>query len=310
MPRTSRMIIEGEPAVYHVISRTALDGFPIGADEKDFLLELLKRFCRLYLTKVLGFCIMSNHFHLVVEMQPGDDFSENDLRKRLKRHYGDRREFSNRELSIYRQKLADLAELMSDIKGNFGRYFNRRHHRRGYFWGDRFKSVIVEKGETLMNCLTYIDLNPVRAGLVQKPEKYQWDSIAYHLQGNLDGFLSTDFGLPEWNALEENERIRRYQAYVYEAGAIGQPDQMMAKPENESSAAGEENKQRRGITKTDRFRNRTRYFTDSAVLGSREFVAAHFERFGHLFPNRKNRKPVPVKGLKGMYSLRRLSELG
>jgi len=83
----------------------------------------------------------------------------------------------------------------------------------------------------------------------------------------------------------------------------------MAKPENESSAAGEEKKPRREITKTDRFRNRTRYFTDSAVIGSREFVAAHFAHFAHLLPNRKSKKPVPVKGLKGMYSLRRLSEL-
>ena len=103
--------------------------------------------------------------------------------------------------------------------------------------------------------------------------------MGYHLQGNLDGFLSTDFGLPEWNALEENERIRRYQAYVYEAGAIGQPDQVMAKPENESTGAGEEQKKPREITKSDRFRHRTRYFTDSAVIGSREFVADHFERF-------------------------------
>jgi hypothetical protein len=45
----------------------------------------------------------------------------------------------------------------------FSRFYNRRHNRRGFFWGDRFKSVIVEKGETLINCLTYIDLNPVRA---------------------------------------------------------------------------------------------------------------------------------------------------
>ena len=70
--------------------------------------------------------------------------------------------------------------------------------------------MIVEKGETLVNCLAYIDLNPIRAGLVKKPEQYRWSSIGYHIQtGNKDGFLSTDFGLKEFNAGDETERIRR-----------------------------------------------------------------------------------------------------
>jgi hypothetical protein len=74
------------------------------------------------------------------------------------------------------------------------RYYNKRHHRRGYFWGDRFKSVIVDKGETLVNCLAYIDLNPLRAGIVDRPEDYRWNSLGYHLQTqNKDQFLSTDF---------------------------------------------------------------------------------------------------------------------
>jgi hypothetical protein len=76
---------------------------------------------------------------------------------------------------------------------NFARYFNKRHKRRGYFWGDRFKSVIVDKGETLVNCLAYIDLNPSRAGITKRPEEYRWSSIGYHMQtNNKDKFLSTD----------------------------------------------------------------------------------------------------------------------
>jgi hypothetical protein len=46
------------------------------------------------------------------------------------------------------------------MKVGLARYYNKRHHRRGHFWGDRFKSVNVDKGETLLNCLAYIDLNP------------------------------------------------------------------------------------------------------------------------------------------------------
>ena len=79
MPRTSRMIIDGEKAVYHVMSRTALDGFPLKDIEKDFLLDLIKRFSSLYLVEILGFCIMGNHFHLLVKMFPEYKFTDEDL---------------------------------------------------------------------------------------------------------------------------------------------------------------------------------------------------------------------------------------
>lgn len=58
----------------------------------------------------------------------------------------------------------------------FSRFRNRRHNRRGG-WGDHFKSVSMEKGESLINCLANIDLNPVRAGLVNEPEAYRWNSM-------------------------------------------------------------------------------------------------------------------------------------
>jgi len=62
VPRTSRLIVTNEKAVYHVMSRTALDGFPLRDVEKDFMLDLIKRFSALYFTEILGFCLMGNHF--------------------------------------------------------------------------------------------------------------------------------------------------------------------------------------------------------------------------------------------------------
>ena len=81
-----------------------------------------------------------------------------------------------------RLKLSSLSEFMREIKVNFARFYNRRHHRRGYFWGDRYKSVVVENGETLVNCLAYIYLNPLRAGIVERPEDYRWNSMGNHIQ--------------------------------------------------------------------------------------------------------------------------------
>jgi hypothetical protein len=129
------------------------------------------------------------------------------------------------QIPSLREKLSRLSEFVREIKVGFTRYYNKRHNRRGYFWGDRFKSVIVEKGETLINCLAYIDLNPIRAGIVERPEDYRWNSIGYHVQTkNRDNFLSTDFGLKEFNVKSEKERIRRYRRYVYEAGAVNRPE--------------------------------------------------------------------------------------
>ena len=58
MPRTSQMIIDGEKAVYHVMSRTALDGFPLQDVEKDYMLDLIKRCSALYFAEILSFCLM------------------------------------------------------------------------------------------------------------------------------------------------------------------------------------------------------------------------------------------------------------
>jgi putative transposase len=115
---------------------------------------------------------------------------------------------------------------------------------------NKSKSVIVDKGETLVNCLAYIDLKPLRAGLVDRPEDYRWNSLGYHLQTqNKNQFLIS------------------------------------------------------------RFRYRTRNFTDSGIIGSKEFVSENYQRFKHLFYSKHEKKPKPIKGLDGMYSLKRLSEL-
>ena len=76
-------------------------------------------------------------------------------------------------------------------------------------------------GDTLINCLAYIDLNPVRAGIVEKPEQYRWSSIGYHIQRyNEDGFLSLDFGLKEFGVKDSSDRLRYYRKFLYEKGSI------------------------------------------------------------------------------------------
>ena len=219
MPRIARMVIEGEQAVYHVMSRTALEGFPFGDAEKDAFVGIIQKFSQLYFVEVLGFCIMGNHFHLLVRMLPESDFSDRDIRKRYELFYGNDRLLGDGQIPMLREKLSRLSDYMKSVKHGFSCYYNRRHQRRGTLWGERFKSVIVENGDTLINCLAYIDLNPVRAGIVEKPEDYRWNAIGYHIQTeNKDDFLSLDFGLKAFNVLDTKERIRRYRRFLYEKG--------------------------------------------------------------------------------------------
>ena len=181
------------------VQERALDGFPLGDIEKDFLLNLFKRYSALYFVEILGFSIMGNHFHLLVKMIPEYNYTDEDIQKRYENFYGDDTVFAAGWIPSLRVKLSSLSEFVREIKVGFARFYNKRNHRRGYFWGDRFKSVIVENGETLINCLAYIDLNPVRAGIVERPEDYRWNSLGYHVQtNNEDDFLSLDFGLLEF----------------------------------------------------------------------------------------------------------------
>jgi len=75
MPRIAWLIVKKEDAVYHLMPRTALDGYVMGDVEKDFLLKHIRRLAKVYFTEVLGFCIMGNHFHLLVRMETGRDKS-------------------------------------------------------------------------------------------------------------------------------------------------------------------------------------------------------------------------------------------
>jgi REP element-mobilizing transposase RayT len=290
------------------MSRTALDGFPMDDIEKDFMLDLIRRYCSLYLVEILGFCLMDNHFHILVRMFPEYKFSDEEIKKRYENFYGDERAFAAGQIPSLREKLSNLSEFVREIKVGFTRYYNKRHNRRGYFWGDRFKSVIVEKGETLINCLAYIDLNPLRAGIVSRPEDYRWNSLGYHVQtNNRDNFLSTDFGLKEFSVKNEKERIRRYRRYVYEAGALDHPGKGQARV-IDNDIVEHERENDFELNRMRRFRYRTRYFTDSGVIGSKEFVSSNYQRFKDLFMSKREKIPKLVAGLNGVYSLKRLAE--
>lgn len=309
MPRIARIKVRGEETVYHIMSRTALDGFVLGDVEKDYLLKLLRRLSGLYFSETIGFCIMGNHFHLLCRMHLGKDYTDEEIRQRYKAFFEGEEDDKDRELTDdqvegFREKWADLSEFIRDLKQTFSRFYNKRHNRRGFFWSERFKSVIVDNGDTLINCLAYIDLNPVRAKMVEKPEQYRWSSIGYHVQrDNEGGFLSLDFGLKAFGVTIDTASagtsdaagaLTQYRRFLYEKGSINDIE--------------EEREKDFKLNELDRFRYRTRYFIDSGIIGSKEFVERIYQQFKHYFTATREKRPKVIKGLEGVYSLKRLSE--
>jgi len=75
------VLISGEQAVYHVMSRTALDGFPFGDAEREYLVSLINRLQKIYFAEILGFCCMGNHFYMLARMLPEADFTDKEIKK-------------------------------------------------------------------------------------------------------------------------------------------------------------------------------------------------------------------------------------
>ena len=306
MSRISRMLRPDKSTVYHVISRSALPGFPLTVADKDHLVFLLHKFSTLFFVDVLGFCMMGNHVHLALRVHPKSAVDAAQIRKRLETDRGEGAFISNLDIEAARKRLCSLSEFMRSFKQSFGRYFNKKHNRKGYFWGDRYKSLIVEEGRTLINLLAYIDLNPIRAGIVKKPEDYRWSGLGYLIQtGNRDKFLSLDLGLPEWNTGKPRDVIRLYRQFVYETGAV---DTGKGKP-MDAQVVERERKKGFTLTRADLFAHRCRYFTDSGIIGSREFVENGFRAVRHLLKSKDERRFTAIGGMEGVFSLKKLGSL-
>ena len=307
MPRVARFTRDSKSTVYHVISRTALPGLPIHAADKDYLLDLIKRLSILYCVDVLGFALMGNHFHLVVRMHPEEEVSTSEVIRRHEEFYGNDKYIAGEEAEEVKKRQCSLAAYVKDIKQGFTRYYNKKYNRRGYFWGERFKSMIVEDGRTLVNLLAYVDLNPIRAGVVKRPEDYKWSSLGYHIQtGNKGGLLSVDFGMKEWNEFKPGEIVRKYREFVYETGAVDAGKGASIDQE----IVDKERKRKYKVRRVDRFMYRTRYFTDAGIIGSKDFVQEVFNQVKHLLRSKDERKFTPVGGVDGVYSMKRLGSAG
>lgn len=139
MPRTARILLPGQ--IYHLThrchNRSYFLRFNIYRDEYR---QRLWRAVRRFKIRLLNYCLTSNHTHLMLTAQrPG-------------------------AVSLF----------MRHLDGEFASYYNRRKRRRGAFWNERYHSTLIEDGAHFWNCMRYIDLNMVRAGVVRHPVDWRW----------------------------------------------------------------------------------------------------------------------------------------
>ncbi len=184
---------------YHVMSRTAGGEKLFGDVEKEAFRRLMWRMARFSGVEILTYALMGNHFHILVKVPERAKFLERfegeggeerllehlsllyskaylvSLRQEIARvREAGREEEVQLILDTFRKRFCDLSCFVKELKERFSRWFNKHHERRGTLWMDRFKSVLVEDGEALRTMALYIDLNPVRAGLVKDPKDYRW----------------------------------------------------------------------------------------------------------------------------------------
>jgi REP element-mobilizing transposase RayT len=285
--------------------------------------------------RVLSYCLMSNHFHLLLEIPPmvegglGDEvllqrlsclYSEayvagvaaelKDARKLVAKadgggvSAGGGTESRVAEIHArFTYRMHDLSEFMKGLLIRFTRWFNRTHNRTGTLWEERFKSVIVESGVAARTMAAYIDLNPVRAGMVKDPADYRWSSYGEAIGGGTKGngkkareglvrawFCDQGVGLEAEKWREVSRLYRRTmglslgkkpgRAEVSQAAkGLGQTTMNTA----EMLESGDNETVLKDLGLAKMLRCRVRYFTDGAVIGSKEFVNEAFanarERF-------------------------------
>ncbi len=320
MPLPRLLLPDG--GCYHVVSRIVERRFYFGVAEKEFFVMQLRRLEAFLDVRVLTFCVMSNHFHLLLEVPASDELLELDsevLRQRLPLLYHgkalaeardeiDRAEqhaasptgtssWLDEILARYQARMGDLSTFMKELKWRFSMWYNATNQRLGTLWEDRFKSVLVEGDEhVLLTVAAYIELNPVRAGVIADPKDYRWCGYGEAVAGKKlarERLARMHARMRACHALGRSrvtwsEVAARYRMHLFGKGERRLGDGRTgrgAKSGFDAATVGEVADVQKGILPLHQaLRCRVRYFTDGAVFGGEEFVEQvfqqHRERFG------------------------------
>ena len=307
--RTARLLGTGR-SFYHVMSRVVDRRMVFEAKDKEIFRKILRNQEAFTGVRIVTYCLMSNHFHLLLEvpdretlvpldeegllavlplLYPGDVVEGVKQELERARAAGDER-WHREILSRYERRRGDLGLFLKEVKLRITFYMNKRLGRTGTLWEGRYKSVLIEDNEqALLTIAAYIDLNPIRAGIVTNPEDYRWCGYAEAVGGGRRALRARDgLGLMLSEALQDSEfrqdwrrTAARYRMFLHLDGQeiAGGPEPGQRGRRGLKAEVVEAVVEQGGaMTVHQILRHRVRYFCDGAVLGTAEFVNAIFER--------------------------------
>ncbi len=300
------MKIEGERAVYHCVSRAVNREMLFHDGAKETLRRQIWQVADFSGVEVIAYCVMSNHFHILIRVPDAQEagVSDIELMRRYRVLYTRPTRYQvaspevleqmlrkgGKEAAQFRasllRRMHDVSEFMKTLKQRFSIWYNRFHGRVGTLWAERYRSTIVEESDRALSIVSaYIDLNPMRAGLVNDPKDYRWSSYGEAMGGSpqarsgLTAAVNGRVGRDQWNTAATTYRTLLYckgTSPSWGKGSLGVRIPVHSW-RNEMERGGE-------LPVSAALRCRVRYFTDGAILGSHTFVEAKFHdlraRFG------------------------------
>jgi putative transposase len=315
--RVRRTKLSGAAAVYHCMTRTVNGERLLGDREKEILRKMIWRVADFSGVEILTYCIMSNHFHVLVRVPEPEKLSDAELMRRYRVLYPKPTEYQTASTAVMERELAaggeeaeairqkllarmgDVSEFMKAVKQRFSVWYNRSHRRYGTLWAERFKSVLVEgRGNPLQTVAAYIDLNPVRAGMVEDPGEYRFCGYAEAVAGNRSARTGlsvvwssrADGSSRARSSYKEVLQMHRELIFGKRAAEAGLSEMGREK------ALRVLEKENAVLPRATVLRCRVRYFTDGAILGSAEFVRG----FAWAWQREKGRRyPPKVNPMRG-----------
>lgn len=309
MGRRGRYLVREGVGYYHLMSRTVNGEGMFGDVEKEVLRRMLWQVSEFSGIRVVTYALMKNHFHLLVEVPCKCEISDRELVRRFGVLYPQVSAWQPLSASSLEKllrtpagesirrdlltRMHDISWLMKTLKQRFTLWYNRTHERYGPLWSERFKSVLVE-GEkwALRTVAAYIDLNAVRAALVDDPKDYRFCGYAEAVAG---GSRARE-GLSVLGG-----DLAGYRQTLYGVGSQEKEDKA-ALSRQEALRVLEKEKGKLPLATI--LRCRVRYFTDGRVLGSHAFIQSYV----HTQTNHaafRPPKPSPMIGAdwNGLYTL-------
>ena len=268
MAREPRVKIVDAEGCYHLRNRVAchVGEYPLsGRAESEKFVELLTRYSRAYFCQVASYSVMGNHYHIVARFDEPREVDREELIPRMRHLYPDNWEerletMAESDWERLAERLFDVSEYMRNINGTFAQWYNRIHDRRGHFWAERFKSKIIDTGPYLGNCTLYVELNGVRAGIVERPEDHRSCS-AYLRELEKDEWMMPleriwGSGHGEWTTLQYYRRSLYWTGTRPKEGKAAIPKDLL-----EQAIANR-------FDRPGKYLRRCRYFSEGIIVGS------------------------------------------